>query len=318
MAAGGVALRIVFMGSPEFAVTPLARLAAEGYDIAAVYTRPDQPAGRGRTLSAAPVKIAAQSLGLAVKPPASLRPPEVAAELAALQPEAIVVAAYGLILPPAVLAVPPRGCLNIHPSLLPRWRGAAPVAAAILAGDEFSGVSIMLLDAGLDTGPVLLQARVPVAPWDTTGGLTEKLAYVGAALLLEALSGLTHGWLEPRPQDNAQATYCRPISKEQGEIDWRLPAVEIWRRVRAYQPWQGAYTRWQDRKLDIIAAQPLVSAISGPPGTVAAAPAPQYGFAVSTGEGALGVTQVKLEGRRAVAAAEFARGQRGLMGSKLG
>lgn len=314
----GTGLRVVFMGSPAFAVPPLARLADEGFDIAAVYTRPDKPAGRGRALAAAPVKTAAQSLGLEVRQPAGLRPPEVAAALAALRPDAVVVAAYGQILPPAVLAVPRLGCVNIHPSLLPRFRGASPVASAILAGDEFTGVTIMLMDEGLDTGPVLIRAQIPIAAPDTTGALTDKLSRVGAGLLLEALSGLARGQLAPRLQDNAQATYCRPIAKEQGEIDWRLPAVEIWRRVRAYQPWPGAYTRWRGRKLDVIAAAPLTLVPNHLPGTIVPSPAPEHGFSVVTGEGALGISQVKLEGRRAVAATEFVRGQRDFIGAALG
>ncbi len=308
-------MRIIFMGSPEFAVTPLRYLLLNRYSVAAVYTQPDRPAGRGRESAAPPVKRLALDWDLEVRQPESLRRPEAVAEVAGLGPDIIVVAAYGQILPPAVLAVPRYGCVNIHPSLLPRFRGASPVAAAILAGDEFTGVSIMLMDAGMDTGPVLGQAQIPISEGDTTGSLTAKLARVGAEMLVELLPRHLLGSISPRPQDEARASYCRPIGKEAGEIDWHMPAVELTRRVRAYNPWPGAYTRWQGKRLKILSAVPLPDG-EGQPGQVTSL-ASGTGFGVVTGEGMLAVCQVQLEGKRPVTGAEFRRGQRGFIGAQL-
>ena len=309
-------VRIVFMGTPEFAVPPLEELVLDGHQVTAVYTRPDRPAGRGLKPSPPPAKRAAVRLGLPVLQPASLKT-AAASELADLKPEAIVVAAYGQILPPSVLEIPAFGALNVHPSLLPRHRGAAPVAGAILAGDEFSGVSIMLLDAGLDTGPVLTRAQIPIDPRDTTGSLEGKLSLLGARLLAEVLASWPGG-LNPRPQDEAGATYSGTIAKETGRIDWRQPAVTIWRQVRAYQPWPGAYTSWQGKRLKIIEAVPLQEAVTAKPGQVVdLPPSGEAAFAVATGAGLLGVVRLQLEGKRPMTAAEFHRGQRQLVGTVL-
>lgn len=251
-------MRLIFMGSPEFAVSPLEHLLASQYQVVAVYTQPDKPAGRGRGLVSSPVKRAALAWRLPVVQPARLKGAGVVEQLAGFAPDVIVVAAFGQILPQPVLALPRLGCLNIHPSLLPRFRGASPVASAILAGDEFTGVSIMLMDEGLDSGPVLARAQIPILAIDTTGSLTTKLSWLGARLLLEVLVHWTRGELTPRPQNEAEASYCRSITKEEGEIDWRQPAIDIWRRVRAFNPWPGCYTRWQGKKLDIIEAEPLI------------------------------------------------------------
>ena len=246
------------MGTPDFAAVILRYLAANDCDVVKVYTQPDKTAGRGRGVAACPVKRAALELGLPVVQPVTFRDEQataIIAELTALKPDVAVVAAYGQILPQAVLDVPRRGCLNVHPSLLPRFRGVSPVPAAILAGDEFTGVSVMLLDAGIDTGPILARAAVPISPADTTGSLSDTLARVGAPLLLHVLSlWLKDGGIEPRPQDEAMASYCKKLVKADGEIDWRLPAVDIWRRVRAYNPWPGAATTWQGRQLRILEA----------------------------------------------------------------
>jgi len=314
-------VRVIFMGSPAFAVLPLEYLAINGCRPVAVYTQPDRPVGRGRALAPPPVKIKARELGLSVVQPASLKKPAAVAELAGLRPDVIVVAAFGQLLPEAVLAVPRYGCLNIHPSLLPRFRGASPVAAAVLAGDEFTGVSIMLLDKGMDTGPVLAQAQLPVASWDTTGSLGDKLARIGSQLLLEILPRWLGGEITPRPQAEARATCCRPISKEDGEIDWRLPAVDIWRRVRAYSPWPGSFTAWQGRRLKIIEAVPLSGMEGAVAGRVVALPptgeltAPAFG--VGTGRGVLGILKVQREGKRVVSATDFLRGQRDFIGAGL-
>lgn len=313
-------MRIVFMGTPEFSVTSLAHLVMERHTIAGVYTRQDRPSGRGRAVASSPVKTAALSLGLDVFQPASLRGPEVAAQLAAFRPEAIVVAAYGQLLPPGVLNIPPLGCVNIHPSLLPRHRGASPVAAAILAGDEFTGVSIMRMDVGLDTGPVFVRAQVPVFPADTTGSLTGKLARVSADLLLEVLAGLQKGNLTPMPQDNEKATYTGSFSKKDGEIDWLKPADEIWRRVRAFSPWPGCFTRWQGKQLKIIQAVPLEQNTEFGPGAVVAIPGgakQQPAFGIGAGRGVLGVLRLQLEGKQAVSSADFLRGYRQFIGSIL-
>ncbi len=313
-------MRLVFMGSPEFAVLPLEYLVRNHWHVVAVYTQPDHPAGRGRALLPSPVKRKAAAWKLPVVQPASLKRPEAVVELESFHPDVIVVAAFGQILPHSVLAIPRYGCLNIHPSLLPRSRGASPVAAAILAGDEFTGVSIMLMDEGLDTGPVLAQAQIPIAGMDTSGTLASKLSRIGAQLLLEVLPRWLGGELTPRPQDEALASYYRPISKEAGEIDWQLAATSIWRRVRAYSPWPGCYTSWQGKRLKIIEAVPLPGEEGVRVGQVVAlaggeaAPA----FGVTTGEGILGVLKLQLAGKRVTGAADFLRGQRGFVGAQLG
>ena len=212
-------MRVVFLGTPEFAVPCLEHLVLNQYQVVAVYTPPDKPAGRGRTLVAPPLKRAAAGWQLPVVQVAGFKRAGVVAQLAGWQPDVIVVFAYGQILPQSVLDIPRYGCINIHPSLLPRFRGAAPVAAAILAGDEFAGVSIMLMDRGLDTGPVLSRAQIPVSRQDTTGSLTAKLSQMAARLLQEVLVHWVRGEINPRPQNEAEATYCKPISKEEGEID---------------------------------------------------------------------------------------------------
>ena len=309
------------MGTPEFAIRPLEHLVLNQYQVVAVYTRPDKPSGRGRSLVSPPVKRAAQTFNLPVAQPASLNDAQVVAQLAGLQPDVIVVAAFGQILPQSVLDIPGYGCINIHPSLLPKYRGASPVAAAILAGDEFTGVSIMLMDRGLDSGPVLGRAQIPISAQDTTGSLTAKLSLVAAHLLQEVLVHWFRGELTPQPQNEAEASYTGLITKEEGEIDWHLPAVDLWRRVRAFQPWPGCYTKWQGKQLKIIEAVPLAEAAALEVGRVVALPAAtdrsQAAFGVSTGKGILGVLKVQLEGKRVMSGAEFLRGQRQFIGAKL-
>jgi methionyl-tRNA formyltransferase len=318
----GSELRLVFMGSPEFAVPPLEQLLLNGHEIAAVYTRPDKPAGRGRLPVAPPIKETALSWNLPVVQETTLKQPEAVEALARLCPEAIVVAAFGQLLPPAVLEIPCYGCLNIHPSLLPRYRGASPVAASILAGDEFAGVSVMRLDAGMDTGPIFSRAQIPILPWDTTGPLTARLFEIGARMLTEVLAQIPGGGLVPEPQDPALASYTREIAKEDGRIDWNLPALDIWRRVRAYQPWPEAYTFWKGKQLKIVEAVPLSVPGSPEAGRVVtmlptAGPG-NAAFGVGTGSGILGVLRVQAEGKRAMEAGEFLRGQKDILGAKLG
>ncbi|MCR4394922.1 MAG: methionyl-tRNA formyltransferase [Dehalococcoidales bacterium] len=315
-------MRIVFMGTPEYAIPPLEYLVLNHHEVVAVYTRPDKPAGRGLQPVSPPVKNAALSLGIPVFQTASFKNPETVEQLKNFRPEAIVVAAFGQILPQSVLEIPCYGCLNIHPSLLPKYRGPSPVPAAILAGDDFIGVSVMQLDAGMDSGPVFTRAQVSVLDHDTTATLLPKLFRIGAWMLLEVLVALPAGKILPEPQDHAMATVTHEITREQGLIDWKLSAVEIWRRIRAYQPWPEAYTYWQGKQLKILEAVPL----TGSPGTesgrvVEIAPAGGNlpdGFGVGTGSGILKVLKVQLQGKRAMTAAEFLRGQRGFIGSLLG
>ncbi len=314
-------LRIVFMGTPEFAVPPLEHLVLNQYQVVAVYTQVDKPAGRGRSLVSSPVKKAAATLNLPVVQLVSLKGAEAVEQLVNFHPDVIVVAAFGQILPQSVLDIPRYGCINIHPSLLPRYRGSSPVAAPILAGDEFTGASIMLMDRGLDTGPVLARAQIPVSPQDTTGSLTDKLSQIAARLLQEVLVGWFRGEITPHPQNEAEATYSGNITKDEGEIDWHLPAVDIWRRVRAFHHWPGCYTRWQGKQLKIIEAVPLPGEKTLEVGQVVALPRiaeePGAVFGVGTGDGILGVLKVQLEGKRAMSAAEFLRGQREFIGAML-
>jgi methionyl-tRNA formyltransferase len=318
---GGLTVRIVFMGSPEFAVQVLELLILNGHNIAAVYTRPDQPAGRGREPQATPVKKAALSLQIPLFQVPNFKTSGAIEDLARLRPEAVVVAAFGQILQQAVLDIPRYGCLNIHPSLLPKYRGPSPVISTILAGDDFAGVSLMRLDAGMDSGPVFSKAQVPVLAQDTAASLTDKLFRIGAVMLLEVFAALPKGKLAPEPQVESQATFTREVRKEDGRIDWKLPAREIWRRVRAYQPWPETYTAWRDKRLKIIDAIPWPGVETPGAGGVILLPvsSSQFGagFGVGTGEGVLAVLRVQIEGKRPVSAAEFARGQKDFLGAVL-
>mgnify|MGYP001085550349 CR=1 FL=1 len=312
-------MRIIFMGTPEFAVPHLEQLVLNQYEVVAVYTRPDRPAGRGQTLASSPVKRAARALKLPVVQPVSLKARAAIDELKGFSPDVIVVAGFGQILPQAVLDIPRYGCLNVHPSLLPRFRGASPVAAAVLAGDDFTGVSIMLVSAALDSGPVLTRAQIPVSAQDTTDSLTSKLSRVGARVLLDTLVYWLRGELNPRPQNEAGATICSLVTREKGEVDWHLRAVDIWRQVRAFHPWPGSYTSWRGKQLKILEAVPLPGEGSLEVGEVVALARKEAGiaFGINTGDGVLGVLRVQLEGKRGVSSAEFLRGQRQFIGAIL-
>jgi methionyl-tRNA formyltransferase len=316
--------RIVFMGSPDFALPVLRRLLESGHEVVAVYTQPDRPAGRGRALQAPPAKTLALAHGVPVFQPARVSAPDSVEELAKLAPDLIVIAAYGQILKQPVLDVPRRGVLNVHASLLPRHRGAAPVVAAILAGDDEAGVTIMQTELALDAGPILAQRRVPISPHDTTGTLTERLAEEGADLLIEVLPAWLEGSLSPTPQDESRATYAPTLRKEDGRVDWGLPAEDVWRRVRAFTPWPGAFTYLDGQPLRLLDTWPLAVGDEGQPaGTVVPCPpgaaiSDQPGFAVVTGRGLLAIVRLQLAGRRALPATDFLRGQRGLMGKRLG
>lgn len=314
-------MSLVFIGTPEFAVPSLRSLHSTGHTIGAVITQPDRPAGRGRSLSPPPVKTAALELGLPILQPANLRDPSAVEQIAALQPEVIVAVAYGQILRKAVLDLPPKGVLNVHPSLLPRWRGATPIPAAILAGDTETGVTIMLMDEGMDTGPVLAQVRAPIADTDTSATLTASLAELGASLLADTLPRWLAGEIAPIPQDDSAATSTRPLTSEDGIIDWSLPAVEIWRRVRAYDPWPGAHANANGEGIRVWSAEPLTSIENGvPPGTIVPVPAnaeSKAAFAVQTGDGLLAVLSVQRAGRKRMSSQELLRGMPGLIGSVL-
>lgn len=313
-----VGLRVVFMGTPEFAVPILESLIDNSYHVVAVYTQPDRPVGRSQQIAWPPVKRLAIRHKIPVVQPQTLKSAEVVKELASFEPELIVVAAYGYILPADILSLPKFSCLNVHPSLLPRHRGPSPIANALLWGDELTGVTIMLMDTGMDSGPILTQRKLAISLEDTTGSLIPKLAGVGAELLLATLPQWLGGKLEPRPQDEAQATYSKLITKEDGEIDWHLSAVELWRQVRAFSPWPGCCARWQGKRLKIHKAIPLSEAGNGGVGKVVALPEPALAnVGVLTGKGILGLCQVQLEGKRQMSVAEFVRGQRDFIGSTL-
>jgi methionyl-tRNA formyltransferase len=308
--------RIVFMGTPDFAVPSLAALLHEGYDILGVFTREDRPAGRGQHVQESPVKRLARTEGLAIYQPHTLRAQESRGTLAALSPDLIVVAAYGLILPQIVLDLPRFGCLNVHGSLLPRHRGAAPIAAALLAGDAETGVSIMFMDAGVDTGPVLGAASLTVAPDDTTGSLSSKLADLGAALLVQTLPRWLQGEIVARPQPEDGASYAPRIEKDDGQINWSEPAKLIERRVRAYQPWPTAYTMWRGRRLQVLSSRAEEVETIEDPGTVLGVERSTAG--VMTGKGVLWLCEVQLAGKRALPIDAFLRGTPNFIGSHLG
>jgi methionyl-tRNA formyltransferase len=308
-------LSIVFAGTPEFSVPALEALVASEHRIVAVYTQPDRPAGRGQKLTMSAVKQCALGHGLHVEQPLKLRDPEAIAHLASFQPDVMVVVAYGLILPQAVLDIPRLGCVNIHASLLPRWRGAAPIHRAIQAGDAETGVTIMRMEAGLDTGPMLLERREPIRATDTTATLHDRLAQLGAQALLEALPGIAAGSLQPRPQPAEGVTYAAKITKDEAQIDWQRAAIEIDRQIRAFNPWPVAQTSLRGAQLRIWSAQPTANTAQAAPGAIVACD--EQGIHVATGKGQLILTQVQSAGRKAVSAQEFARGQ-ALVGVVLG
>ena len=298
-------LRIVFAGTPDFAVPPLKALLAAGHRVVAVYTQPDRPAGRGRKLVASPVKQAAEAAGIPVFQPVTLKDGAAVEALVALRPDLMVVVAYGLLLPQRVLDVPRLACINVHASLLPRWRGAAPIQRAVLAGDRMTGVAIMRMEAGLDTGPVYLVRETEIGPRQTAGDLHERLSKLGAEALIDALPGIADGSLRPQPQDPRAATYAHKIDKAEGRIDWRRGAAEIGRQVRAFNPWPVAFTIVAGDTVRIWEAESLadMSGDAARPGKVLAAG--KTGIDVATGHGVLRITRLQLAGKRAMSAAEF-------------
>jgi len=282
-----------------------------------VYTQPDKPAGRGRPVVFPPVKKLALERQIPVIQPETFKANEVVEKLASFQPELIIVAAFGAILPSEVLSLPKSACLNVHPSLLPRHRGPSPVANTILCGDELTGVTIMLMDTGMDTGPILAQEKVGISFMNTTGSLSSKLADVGARLLLETLPKWLGSELKPQTQDESQATYSKLITSKDAEIDWHLSAVELWRRVRAYNPWPSCYTWCRGKRLKIHKAIPCGGVAEGEVGEVIAL-AESPGVGVVTSRDVLGLCQVQLEGRREMSVDDFIRGKRDFIGCVLG
>jgi methionyl-tRNA formyltransferase len=298
-------LRVAFAGTPEFAAQALAAIIAAGYAVPLVLTQPDRPAGRGMKLIPSPVKTLALAHGIAVDQPERLRSDEQRAALFACAPDVLVVAAYGLILPHAVLELPRLGCINIHASLLPRWRGAAPIHRAIEAGDARTGITIMQMDEGLDTGAMLLREAIPIDPDDTTGTLHDRLAALGATMIVSALEQLAAGELHPSPQPSDGVTYASKIGKAEAGIDWRRPAAEIERAVRAFNPFPVAHGHLAGVPLKVWRAR-VAPGLVGPPGAVLSAD--QDGVVVACGDGALALLELQKPGGKRLAAGEFLRG----------
>ena len=302
---------VVFMGTPDFAV-PALKLLIQHHNVLGVVTQPDRPAGRSRQVQMSPVKQVALDAGIPVFQPEKIRRPEAIEELRQWSPDVYVVAAFGQILPQTVLDIPPHGSVNIHASLLPRWRGAAPIQAAIRAGDTETGITIMKMDAGLDTGPILRQQAIPIAPDETGQSLHDKLAALGGSLLIETLPGYLSGEIQPQPQDDSLATLAPRIQKEEGHIDWTQPAVHIERTVRAFTPWPGTYSLWNGKQLKIHSGEIGEGSIEA--GRVAES----HGrIAIGTGDGLFLPTRVQLEGRSAVSIDDFVRGHSDFVGAKL-
>ena len=299
-------LRIVFAGTPEFAAAHLQALLQAGLNIVAVYSQPDRPAGRGHKLTPSAVKQLALQHDLPVYQPQTLRAAEAQAELAALQPDLLVVVAYGLILPQAVLDIPRLGCINSHASLLPRWRGAAPIQRAIEAGDSETGVTVMRMEAGLDTGPMLLKSHTPISAEDTGGSLHDRLAELGPPAVLEAIDGLAAGTLQGEVQDDSLATYAHKLGKTDARIDWSSPATQLAHMIRAFNPWPLAHARWQDQPLKVWSAE--VEAGHGQPGEIL--DCSKQGLLVACGEQALRLTRLQLPGGKPLAFADLYNARR--------
>jgi len=299
-------VRIVFLGTPEFAVPTLERIAGAGHEIAAVFTQPDRAKGRGQQLAAPPVKQTAQRLGLPVHQPERIRTPEVIGLFASLAPEAMVVVGYGKIIPQAIIDIPQCGIINVHASLLPKYRGAAPVQWAIAQGETRTGVTTMRIDAGLDTGDILLAGETGIGPHETAVELGARLAIMGAGLLVETLEGLLNGTIAPRPQDSSQASFAPVLKKEDGQIDWRRPAREIFNRVRGFLPWPGCFTQFRGGTLQVWKASVAPESAAGAPGIVRVHR--NRLEVVCAGGAALELLEVQPEGRKRMPAAAFLNG----------
>ena len=297
---------LVFMGTPEFAVASLRGLLAAKAPISLVVTQPDRPKGRGKKIVAPPVKLLAEAQGIAVYQPPKVKSGEAIERIAALDPACIVVVAYGQLLPAEILALSQLGAVNVHASLLPKYRGPAPIHWALIRGEEKTGITTMLMDTGMDTGDILLQREVPIGPKDTAGTLHDRLAEEGAKLLVETLHLLKKGTVVPRAQDDSQASLAPMLVKEDGEIDWNEEAKKICCRIRGLDPWPGGFTFWQGKRLKLFGCQPLAKARQAKPGTVIAVN--EGGLEVASGKGAVLIKTLQLEGRRSLPVADFLRG----------
>ncbi|MGB7759258.1 MAG: methionyl-tRNA formyltransferase [Bryobacteraceae bacterium] len=307
-------MRLAFLGTPAFAVPTLERLVERGHQVLAAVTQPDRPKGRGQALAQSPVKDAALRFGVPVYQPERVKRAEAVDYLRALAPEAMVVVGYGQIIPQSIIDIPPLGILNVHASLLPKYRGAGPIQWAIVNGETTTGVTIMRIDAGLDTGPMLLQAETAIGAGETAADLGRRLSVMGADLLVEALAALAAGSIFPQPQDNAQATYAPMLKKEDGRIDWTRSAVRIHNQVRGMQPWPGAYSTFRGAALHVWRARPVEAAAGHPPGALASIKP----LLVACGAGALELVEVQMEGRKRMPAADFANGHRLVENEMLG
>jgi methionyl-tRNA formyltransferase len=318
-------MRIIFLGTPGYSVPVLSSLFDAGHDLAAVITRPDKPAGRGRAVESPATAVWAREHGVSVLQPASLKPPEVVAQFAALKPDVMVVASYGRILTPEILAVPTHGCLNVHPSLLPKYRGSSPIAEAMLQGDTVTGVTIMLLDEGMDTGPIVAQEEYPVLSDDTSESLTIRMFERGAELISRTLPAWVNGGLKAAPQDDNLATYSRRLEKSDGELDFSRTAKQLDDQIRALHPWPGAYTRWKGKTIKVLKALPLSADVANPGDLTGVTPGKVVtihehdaaSLGIVTGDGLLGIVELQLEGRKASDGKAFLSGHADFLGAQL-
>jgi methionyl-tRNA formyltransferase len=308
-------MRIIFLGTPEFAVPSLEALANAGHEIAAVFTQPDRPKGRGNQLTASPVKEAAHRLGLTVFQPERVRRPEHVAAIAALAPNIMVVVGYGQIIPQSIIDIPAHGILNVHASLLPKYRGAAPIQWAIANGEMQTGVTIMRIDAGLDTGDMVLKRSLTIYPDETALELSRRLAPIGAELLVEAINQIESGTASFEPQDQALATYAPILKKEDGRVDWSRPAIEIYNRLRGFTPWPGSYTAFRGQVLQIYKARTIEAAAEREPGTLHVE---KHRLLVRCGAGSLEVLELQIEGKKRMPIESFLNGYSLSSGERLG
>lgn len=306
------ALKLIFMGTPEFSVPVLEQLIEAGHDVVCVYSQPPRPAGRGQKERPSPVHAAAQAHGIEVRTPVSLKSEEAQKEFAALNADAAIVVAYGLILPAHVLAAPRLGCINIHASLLPRWRGAAPIQRAIEAGDDVTGVTLMQMDEGLDTGDMLVVEKTPILPATTASDLHDRLSEMGAGLIAKTLPDIASGVIQPQPQPETGVTYAAKIDKREGRIDWTKPAIDIDRQIRAFTPWPGVWFEYNNDRVKVFSAEIVDRASDQPGGTVV-----DDVLTIACGEGAIRITELQRPGKKRAPAEEVLRGFKIEKGTRL-